>query len=64
MKSGREWMVKMGVESALYFNGSLTSGNVKLNKCKYRYFGIDISVLEYLFSHFLVNLSQVPSLEK
>jgi hypothetical protein len=50
MKSGREWMVEMGVGSALYFNGSLTSGNVKLNQLKYRYFGIDISVLEYLFS--------------
>ena len=57
-------MVEMGVGSAIYFYGSLTSGNVKLNQCKYRYFGIDISVLEYLFSLFLVNLSQVPSPKK
>ena len=48
VKSEREWMLVHVSSCMTFIFESLTSWNVKLYKLKYRYFGIDISVLEYL----------------
>ena len=47
-ESEREWMLVNMSSCLTFIFESLTSWNVKLNKLKYRYFGTDISVLEYL----------------